>query len=456
MQNAKRNLFLAFVTFFMSFSIVSAAAIPSFLSQDWTYTAYGIIYPGALDVVGQIAYFGTNYDFGYGYTNFLYAVNITSGNLIWRYNTTLPVNYVSNFTYDNSTYIIAGTGGSTSLPLQSHVLALYPQKNMTLWNSTNLGSSVQTLGTAGSDVPNTEDVIAGLANGQVIRLSGSNGSVQWSYKCVGNITAGSVPDIVQLDNGSVAVGTNNPITAQGYLYCFKENGSLAWTHPSQVGHPFSLAKRFGNLNDVVAAFTDVINVLNGTTGSEIWPGPFNVTQHIAPFKVSQDITDLLCTEDYTGNRFPDVVAGTDSGFLMIIDGRNATLFRGPTQVSYSLSYIQYMNSYENGTSFLNKTFAVSIENSSGSYYVCGVNASDLTVMKEFSVLGIFAPRNLMYIANSTNFTGDILFSAGDAVYRISGSEFVISEFPSQIMMVVMIVMVGVSLTILRYRRPRTN
>jgi hypothetical protein len=75
-------------------------------------------------------------------------------------------------------------------------------------------------------------------------------------------------------------------------------------------------------------------------------------------------------------------------------------------------------------------------------------------MKEFSVLGIFAPRNLMYIANSTNFTGDILFSAGDAVYRISGSEFVISEFPSQMMLVLTVLTLNVSVVIIKRYKSR--
>jgi len=453
MQYVNRLLFLTFATFFMSVSVVSGGAV-SPVSHDWTYNAYGVIYPGALDVVGQIAYFGTNYDFGFGYTNFLYAVNITNGNLIWRYNTTLPVNYVSNFTYANSTYIIAGTGGSTSLPSQSHVLALYQQKNVTLWDSANLYSSVQSLGAAESDFPNNEDVIAGLANGQLVRLWGSNGTKQWERTCAGNITIGRVPNIVKLDNGSVAVGTFSLDTEQSHIYCFSKDGTPTWNYTTNSYNPLRLIKRFGNLNDVVAAFADVIDVRNGTTGAEIWLGPFNVTQHIPPYKATQAVTDLLCAEDYAGDRFPDVVACTTRGFIMIINGKNATLFRGPVQISHTSSYIQYMYSYENGVPLLNKTLTISIEDSSNSNYVYGVNASNLAVENGLHVP--YSAWNLVSISNSSSFAGDLLFSAANSVYYISGADVIFSEFPSQIIIVVLLGAVGVSETILRRHRQETN
>lgn len=452
MQNIEHFLLLTSVILFMCLPIVSAGTV-GFFSQDWSYPASYLVYPRALDCVGQMVYFGSHNTFGF--TNYLYAVNITNGQLKWWYNTTLPVNYVSNFTYNGNTYIIAATGGSVSLPSQSYVLALYTQKNATLWNSTNLNAPVQSLGTAGSDVSINEDVIAGLANGQVLRLSGSNGSLQWRYNCEGNITIGNVPNIVQLDNGSIAVGTSSLTTGQGYLYCFTKDGLPIWNYTSEISNPLREIKRFRTLNEIVAAFKDVIDVRNGTNGAEISQWPFNTTQHIAPFNVTQEITDILCIEDYTGDGFPDIVVGTEGGtggFLMIINGRDATLTRGATQVSsYTLPYIQYMYFNDN---LLNKTLAISIEDSSHQYYVCGVNASDLTVMKEFPVSGIFAPTNLVSIANSTNFTGNLLFSAGNVVYYVSGNEIVYSEFPSQIMVVVLILTIGFLLAISRREHPR--
>jgi hypothetical protein len=459
MQRVNKFPFLVLATFFMSLSVASASTV-GFFAQNWSpfqvypYTSNPLyqIYPGALDLIGQTAYFGSHDNFGY--TNYLYALNVTNGQLEWRYNTTLPVNYVTHFTYNNSTYIIAGTGGSLSLPSQSHVQAFYQQKNITLWNSTNLSASVQDLGKAESNVQNTEDVIAGLANGQVFGLFGNNGSIHWRYNCAGNITAGNAPGIVQLDNGSVAVGTSN-LSGQGYIYCFNKDGLPTWNYTSKKGNPLRIVTRFGSLNEVVAAFTDIINVRNGTNGAEIAPWPFNATQHIPPHNETQEITDLLCTQDYTGDRFPDIVVSTESevgGFLTIINGKNATFSQGPTKVSsYALSYIQYMHTYENGIPILNKTLAVSIEDSSGSYYVYGVNASGLILMKEYPVPNDLPARNLIGIGNSTNLTGDLLFSAGDSVYCISNSE-IVPEFPSQIGLVMLIVIVWFLVAILRRRR----
>ncbi|HML02403.1 MAG TPA: PQQ-binding-like beta-propeller repeat protein [Candidatus Bathyarchaeia archaeon] len=452
MRCVNEVVFLAFVILFMCLPVAFAGTV-GFFSQDWTSQAYYIISPGALDVVGQIAYFGSHYT-GPPLTNFLYAVNITTGDTIWRYNTGLPINYVSNFTYNNSTYIIAGTGDPTILPTYGGYVLARTQENGTWWNSTNLGSSVQSLGAVGSGVENGEDVMAGLANGQVVRLSGGNGSIEWRYSCAGNITANIVPNIVQLDNGSVAVGTSNVNTGQSYIYSFKKNGTLAWDYPLKINIQLHLIKRLGNLNEVVVAFGDTIDVRNGTTGAEIWSQPFNTTQHVAPYTVTQLVTDLLCTEDYTGDGFPDIVAGTDGGFLMIINGQNGTLFKESTQISYTLSYIQYMYSYETGVPLLNKTLAVSIETSSYSYYIYGVNASDLTVENKFPVPESFATANLVSTPNSTSYTGDLLFSAYNVVYFISGTEIIVSEFPSQIMLVIVILASLISIMISKRHKSR--
>jgi hypothetical protein len=208
---------------------------------------------------------------------------------------------------------------------------------------------------------------------------------------------------------------------------------------------------------VVVAFTDFIDVRNGTTGAEIWSQPFNATQPVASYNVTQLVTDLLCTEDYTGDGFPDIVAGTDGGFLMIINGQNGTLFQESAQISHTLSYIQYMYSYENGIPLLNKTLAVSIEASSGACYVCGVNASALNIMKESSGFS-FQPANLVSIPNSTSYTGDLLFSvgtpSGSTVYFVSGTDIVFSEFPLQIMLVIVFLTLWISIVISKRHKLR--
>jgi hypothetical protein len=140
---------------------------------------------------------------------------------------------------------------------------------------------------------------------------------------------------------------------------------------------------------------------------------------------------------------------------MIINGSDATVFRGPSEVSsLALSSTQYLYSYETGAPLLNKTLVVSIENSSGSFYVYGVNASDLMVMKEFPVSGNFEAMNLVNVANSTNYTGDLLFSAGSTVYFISGTSIVYSEFPSQVMLVIVILTLSISVVISKRHRSR--
>ena len=428
--------------FFLSFSVAYADTV-RFFSLDWSYPAFYEILPRALDSFGQVVCYGSHAP-AYP-TNFLYARNVSNGNLIWQYNTILPVNYVTHFNSSGNLYVIAATGGSTTSGLlhKSYVVARAPNTNMTLWQSNNLNSSVTSLGSAESNVTSTEDVVAGLENGTVVRLSGkNNGAIQWRHNCVG-----TVYDIVQLNNGSVVVGTLETLTGTGHIYCFEKNGALRWSYTPAPSSRLTLVKRFGDVDsdgvpEVVAVFTDgLIHVLDGATGQEIVPR--------WPFSVGDDVKDLLCAQDYTGDGFPDIVAGTANGSLIIVNGRDATRFRGPAQISsFTLSYIQYMQFYKNGIAYSNKTLAVSLQENATAYFIRGINATTLSKTKEYSING--TARNLFNIGNFTsNFTGDLVFSVDNMVYSISGTEIIFSEFPSEIILVLLIGVVWFLVAVLR-------
>jgi outer membrane protein assembly factor BamB len=426
-------MFLIVISVFMSSSVSFAGSIGTF-SGSWNFSilndsSYQISLH-CLDSIGQVAYFGSSNTFGY--TNLLYAINVTDGQEMWYYNTSLPVTYVSHFRYNTTlNCVVAGTGGSTTSGLlqKSYVIA-WPtpnESNMTLWTSINLNSSVKSLGSAESNITGTEDVIVGLENGTVIRLSGNYGTIQWqNSQLVGNIY--DFYDIVQLDNGSVAVGTLDSHTGAGHIYCLeKKNGTVKWSYTQGPGIPLTLIKKFSNTtgtSSVVAVFTDgLIHVLNGTNGQDISP-----QDGTAFFNVGSNVKDLLCTQDYTKDGFPDIVAGTDNGSLIIVNGRNATLFRGPVHFSsFTPSYIQYMYFYENGVAYSNKTLAVSGEDSNDAYYIYGVNASDLTPIKQFSTNA--KALNLFSIDTFTsNFTGNLLFTVGNTVYCLRGTDIIVPEF----------------------------
>jgi hypothetical protein len=451
MQRVKKFLFLAFVTFFMSLSVASAGTF-SFFSLNWNYTALGpgTISQHALDSIGQVVYFGSGNTFGPH--NYLYAVNIANGQEIWNYNTSLPVNYVSHFEYDNSEHIIAGTGGSSSIPSQSYVLAFSSSlNNGTLWISPNLNSTVECVGSAESNLTGTEDVVAGLKNGTIIRLSGNNGIIQWRYNGIVNVR---YTDIVQLNDGSVLVGTSDLVSPpEGHIYCLDKNGTLKWSYNSAAGNPLTLVRKFGDVNndgvpDVVAVFhDDYIYVLDGATG-------IGMSAPWTPFNVGEIVTDLLCTQDYTGDDFPDIVVGTLRGGLMIIDGRTATPVLPLTSVGYVVSYIQYMNFSKNGVWSSNKTLAVSIQQNSSftSQFIYGINASDLTPMKQFPVPGGVTAQNLFYVGNYTSpYTGDLLFTASNVVYSLSGTDIIFSEFASNFILISLMISIWFLILILRKR-----
>jgi hypothetical protein len=198
---------------------------------------------------------------------------------------------------------------------------------------------------------------------------------------------------------------------------------------------------------VIAIFSDTyIYVFDGTTGKSMG-SPW-------PFHVGDVVSSLLCSEDYTEDGFPDIVAGTKLGRLLIINGINGTIVRGPVTIGSNVAYVNYMYSYENGGKYyLNKTLVVSLVNSAYVPIICGVNASDLTTMKSVTVPGGIVAENLFSIRNYTNpYTGDLLFTAGtakDVVYFLSGTEVIVPEFTPQVVLIVLIVAVWFLAVMLR-------
>jgi hypothetical protein len=452
MWRITRFLFLIFVTFFMSLSLASASIIGVFSLKQWGQASYEIL-PNALDSFGQAFYYGSSDPSSSA--NYLYASYVSSGSLAWKYNTGLPVNYVSNFSINGNAYVIAGTGGSTfsGLLQQSYVIAR-SSDNRTLWQSINLNSSVESLGSTESSIIGNEDVVAGLENGTIIRLSGNNGTIIWRYSGVGSLSPRPY-DIFQLNNESFVVGTRDSgYPYEGHIYCFK-NGALCWENSSAPSNPLTLVERFGDVNndgvpDVIAVFSDAyIHVFDGATGKSMG-SPW-------PFHVGDLVSSLLCSQDYTGDGFPDIVAGTRLGRLMIINGRNGTLVRGPITVGSTVAYVNYMYSYESGGTYsLNKTLAVSLLNSAYVPIISGVNASDLTTMENVTVPGGVVAQNLFSIGNYTSpYTGDLLFTAGTAdnvVYFLSGTDIIFPEFSSQVVFIFLVVTVGFCVAISRRRR----
>lgn len=437
MKSLKKLPLLTLTLIFFLF-IASAHAISSF-SVSWSFNAQGPILQHALDTLGNVTYFGSGTAFGI--TNYLYAFNLTSGAKLWQYNTSIPINYISHFKFNTTLdAIIAGTGGSTTLINNSYVLAKTPS-NATLWKTTNLNSSVTSLASVESNVTGSEDVMAGLANGTLFRLSGNNGLIQWRNECNGTIY-----DIVRMQDGSIIVGSSRFLGPVGsHIYRFEKNGTLKWAVPYDF--PLTTVAQLGNTNNVVVAVRDgLIHMLDASTGQESLPWPFSDP-------AGKIVTDLLAAQDYTADGIADIVASLNDGSLMIVDSQNATLIRGPqTIATANIYYIQYMYFYEGGNTFLNKTLAVSAVDFGPpfAYSVRGINATTLTTMKQYNTTAI--AQNLINIEKFTSFyTGDLVFTANDTVFNLSGTDIIVPEFASNLVLVSLLISIWLLMLVFRRR-----
>lgn len=414
------------------FFIASASAANSF-SLSWSSPGYGQTIQHALDVLGNITFHGSASTFGI--TNFLYAVNTTSGQEIWHYNTSIPVNYVSHFKYNTTLEaIIAGAGGSSSLLGISYVLAKSPS-NATLWKTTNLNSSVTSVASIESNVTGHEDVIAGLANGTLLRLSGSDGSIQRRNVCDESVYA-----VIGMQDGSIIVGSSQTLpSVSSHVYRFENNLTQKWSVPFSFA--LTVVTQLGNTDTVVVAVRDgKIHVLDVLTGQEASPWPFSDP-------AGKIVTDLLAAQDYSGDGLADIIASTNDGALMIVNGQNATLLKGPQIVATAnVYYIQYMYFYESGKTYLNRTLAVSGVDSGPpfAYSIRGINATTLTAMKQYNTSAL--AFNLANVQRSSSlYTGDLIFtvnnflSGNHTVFDLSGTDIVVPEFTSNLILISLLI-----------------
>jgi hypothetical protein len=294
-------------------------------------------------------------------------------------------------------------------------------------------------------IPGNDDVVAGLDNGTIVRLSGTNGNILWKNPDA----LGSIFTVSNLKGGSIVAGSRE--AGLGHVYSLDINGAIKWTFPPTSTTSLTLLKVFTNVTqngvpEVIAAFTDGrIHVLNGTTGQEISPWPFD--NH------GDNVKDLLCTQDYTNDGFPDIIFGTEYGNLTIINGFTKDIVKGPVNTGYVIGSIQYMYFHQNGVWYLNKTLAISVHTPlpSLNYYIYGVNATTLALMpKQFQVPNNAQAQNLVNIGNYTSFyTGDLIFSANNNVYNISGTEIIVPEFAQSLLLVILLIAVSFLILILR-------
>lgn len=183
-----------------------------------------------------------------GRTGTLYALDSTTGGVIWSFNADAPI---------AGSPTISPITGAIFVGAGNRILALDPDSHLVLW-SRNLSGFIE--GTPTFDGPRNHDrLFVATSDGHVYGLDPSTGSVKWS-SAIDAITTSSPAAF----NGLIYVGTSS-----GTLYALSEtSGKTRWTYPTGAAIESSPAAAPGLV--VFTADTGNVYVLNNRSGRLLW------------------------------------------------------------------------------------------------------------------------------------------------------------------------------------------
>ena len=203
----------------------------------WQYTLSGSSsYPSSPAIVNSSVYFAAN-------DGYVYALNATTGALIWRYSTGW-----------SPLFSLAVVNGVVYIGANTKVLALKADTGVPLWQQT-----------VGRNIKSSPAVVNGLlyigaqaqgAGYNVVALNATTGAPVWTYLVSGEIA--SSPAVV---NGLVYINSG------GSLYALNAvTGALLWHYDQNIFLQSSPAVFHG----VAYSGGDAVYALNAVTGSVIW------------------------------------------------------------------------------------------------------------------------------------------------------------------------------------------
>jgi outer membrane protein assembly factor BamB len=242
----------------------------------------------------------------------IYALNGTSGTIVWSYLTggwvtSSPA--IGDINNDGIPEVVVGSSNGA-------VYALRGTDGSLLWSYTTGGSvSSPAIGDINNDgIP---EVVVGSSNGAVYALRGTDGSLLWSYTTGGSVSSPAIGDINNDGIRDVVVGSSN-----GAVYALRgTNGSLLWSYT--IGGSVS-SPAIGDINndgfpDVVVGSGDrIIYALRGDNGSLLW--------FSNPLCSSQSSRDGIKLADIDPSSGLEVIVSTSSGCLYVFSSSGSVLW----------------------------------------------------------------------------------------------------------------------------------
>jgi outer membrane protein assembly factor BamB len=196
------------------------ANMSSSRSIKWTYTV-GIGISNAVyssPAIGDINNDGIpEVVFGSGNTR-IYALNGTSGTIVWSYLTggwvtSSPA--IGDINNDGFPDVVVGSNGGAIYALRGDGSLLWS------YGVGNSSISSPAIGDINNDA--IPDVVVGNSNGVVYALRGTDGSLLWSYTTGGSVSSPAIGDINNDGIPDVVVGSGDRI-----IYALRETPHLGW------------------------------------------------------------------------------------------------------------------------------------------------------------------------------------------------------------------------------------
>ena len=238
----------------------------------WTFDVKGPIY-GSPTVRDGIAYFGTsNYPWQGVIGNYAYALNATTGSLIWQNFLDLGADWVSPLVNNGTVYFPSAlkegtSGGFSAFDAKTGALLWKFATPYGIWSSPTMDPTGKNL-YVNSGNPCNAGTGGGGCSGMALDLNPTTGAVIWSNHLADLTGDDDLPTTSTYNNGNVYLGSKN-----GIFYCLNAStGAIVWQYDTKKRGDSGIFSSPAYYNNRVyfGGGDGFLHALDATKGTLVW------------------------------------------------------------------------------------------------------------------------------------------------------------------------------------------